>query len=65
MVSATASNNDTGYEYGYANIALGTDAKGLSFTATTSARHGNPPNPTVLYTSANACIASVDGSYIE
>lgn len=65
IVSATASNNDTSYEYGYSNIALGTDAKGLAFSATTSARHGNPPNPTALYPSENACIASVDGGYIE
>jgi hypothetical protein len=65
VISATANNNDTGYEYGYSNIVLGTDAKGLAFSSTISVRHGNPADPTVLYTSANACIASADGGYIE
>lgn len=65
VMYATATNNNTSYEYGYGNLVLGTDAKGLAFTATVSARFGNPPNPTTLYTGLNACIASVDGGYVE
>jgi hypothetical protein len=65
VLGATAANNNTGYEYGYGNLVLGTDAKGLVFTATTSARYGNPPNPTSLYTALNACIVSVDGALVE
>ncbi|MGH2959376.1 MAG: hypothetical protein ACRDKE_07205 [Solirubrobacterales bacterium] len=65
VLSANASNNDTSYEYGYSNIVLGTDAKGLAFSSTISSRHGNPPDATALYPSANACIASADGGFIE
>lgn len=65
VMNATAANNNTSYEYGYGNLVLGTDGKGLAFTATISARFGNPPNPTALYTGLNACIASVDGGLVE
>lgn len=65
VMSATAANNNTSYEYGYGNLVLGTDGKGLAFTATISSRFGNPPNPTTLYTGLNACIASVDGGLVE
>jgi len=65
VIGATANNNNTSYEYGYGNLVLGTDAKGLAFTATISARFGFPPNPTSLYTALNACIASVDGGIVE
>lgn len=64
-LEAIANNDNTSYEYGYGNLVLGTDGKGLVFTATTSARYGNPPNPTALYTALNACIASVDGGFVE
>lgn len=65
ILGATATSNNTNYEYGFGNLLLGTDAKGLAFTATTSARNGFPPNPSALDTALNACIASVDGGYVE
>lgn len=63
-LSATASANNTGYDYGYGNLALGTDGVGMTFTTTVSARNGTPANPTALYTGNNACIASVDGTRV-
>lgn len=63
-LSATASANNAGYEYGYGNLALGTDGVGMTFTTTVSARNGTPANPTALYTANNACIASVDGTRV-
>lgn len=65
VLEAIAASNNTSYEYGYGNLVLGTDGKGMAFTTTVSARYGSPPNPTQLYTGLNACIASVDGGFVE